>query len=244
MVGWLNADWPAPPGVVAGTTFRYGGVSTGPYESLNLAAHVGDDAAAVAENRRRFIAFCGLPEEPVWLDQVHGRHVIAVPTPGAVAADGMMTRTSEVVCAVLTADCLPVLFASVDGSVVAAAHAGWRGLVAGVLEATIAAMAEPPETLLAWLGPAIAQPAFEVGPEVREQFCDRDAAAAAHFLPNARNRWQADLYGLGRQRLRAAGLPQVYGGGHCTHADGQRFFSYRRDGQCGRMCSFVFRYTA
>jgi len=204
----------------------------------------GDDVAAVRENRRRLVVSCGLPEEPAWLDQVHGRHVITAPTPIAVAADGMTTRTSGVVCAVLTADCLPVLFASRDGSSVAAAHAGWRGLVAGVLEATVAAMGEPPETLLAWLGPAIAQPAFEVGPEVREQFCDRDAAPTAHFRQNARHRWQADLYGLARQRLRAMGVRQVYGGGLCTHADSQRFFSYRRDGQCGRMCSFVFRKPA
>lgn len=244
MATCLKADWPAPKGIIAGMTYRFGGISEGAYRSLNLAAHVGDDAGAVRENRRRFLVSCGLPEEPGWLDQEHGKHVITVPPRKPAAADGMTTRLSGVVCAVLTADCLPVLFTSVDGSVVAAAHAGWRGLAAGVLEATVNAMAEPPQHLLAWLGPAISQPAFEVGQEVRQQFCDRDPAAAVHFARNARGRWQADLYGLARQRLHAAGLRQVHGGTHCTHADEQRFFSYRRDGQCGRMCSFVFRNSA
>ena len=243
MDGWLKADWPAPPGIVAGTSLRSGGVSVGSYELLNLGAHVGDSAGSVAENRRRFLAACEAPEEPVWLSQVHGTRVIVDPPRTAIApeADAILVRGSGRVCAVLTADCLPVLFASQDGDEIAAAHAGWRGLVNGVLEATVSAMKAPPARILAWFGPAISQAAFEVGAEVRERFCGWDPAAANHFTRNARGRWQADLYGLARQRLEAAGLRQVHGGGLCTHADRQRFFSYRRDGECGRMCTFVFR---
>jgi YfiH family protein len=240
MKPWLKADWPAPAGIIAGTTLRTGGVSSGRYNSLNLGAHVGDASASVAENRRRFLEACDLPQEPVWLTQVHGTRVIIDP-PAASATGGCGAPGRRHVCAVLTADCLPVLFASLDDTEVAAAHAGWRGLLNGVLEATVSAMTARPGRILAWLGPAISQASFEVGPEVREQFCDRDAAAAVHFAKNARGRWQADLYGLARQRLQTAGLRQVYGGGFCTFADTQRFFSYRRDGKCGRMCSFVFR---
>ncbi|MCI0516614.1 MAG: peptidoglycan editing factor PgeF [Woeseiaceae bacterium] len=243
MAGWLKADWPAPAGVVAGTSLRSGGVSGGPYDSLNLGAHVGDSAGCVEENRRRFLETCKVPAEPVWLSQVHGIRVIVDPPHAAVApeADAILVRGAGKACAVLTADCLPVLFTSQDGDEVAAAHAGWRGLLNGVLEATVAAMTAPPGRILAWFGPAISQPSFEVGPELHDQFCDRDPAAALHFARNARGRWQADLYGLARQRLEAAGLRQVFGGGLCTYADRQRFFSYRRDGECGRMCSFVFR---
>jgi YfiH family protein len=243
MASWLRADWPAPVGVVAGTSLRTGGVSTGRYNSLNLGPHVGDESSNVAENRRRFLEACDLPQEPVWLSQVHGTRVIIDPSAygNPPRADAVLSRSAGAVCAVLTADCLPVLFASLDGTEVAAAHAGWRGLLDGVLEAAVSAMSAPPGRILAWLGPAISHQSFEVGPEVRERFCDRDAAAVAHFTENARGRWQADLYGLARQRLQTAGLRQVYGGGFCTYADPQRFFSYRRDGECGRMCSFVFR---
>lgn len=243
MEPWLKADWPAPAGVVAGTSLRTGGVSVGSYSSLNLGAHVGDDSASVAENRRRFLETCDLPQQPVWLSQVHGSNVIVDPPVNAVPpqADAVLGRSAGTVCAVLTADCLPVLFVSLVDDEVAAAHAGWRGLLNGVLEVAVSAMTAPPGRILAWLGPAISQASFEVGPEVQEQFCDRDAAAALHFKANARGRWQADLYGLARQRLQAAGLRQVYGGGYCTFSDPQRFFSYRRDGECGRMCSFVFR---
>jgi YfiH family protein len=243
MAPWLKADWPAPTGVVAGTSLRTGGVSTGTYNSLNLGAHVGDKSASVEENRRRFRKACDLPQEPAWLSQVHGTRVIIDPIElmDPPEADAVLGRGAGTVCAILTADCLPVLFASQDDNEVAAAHAGWRGLLNGVLEATVSAMTARPGRILAWLGPAISQASFEVGPEVRAQFCNRDAAAAVHFAKNARNRWQADLYGLARQRLQTAGLRQVYGGGLCTYADPQRFFSFRRDGECGRMCSFVYR---
>jgi YfiH family protein len=243
---WLQANWPGPDNLIAGTTFRSGGVSEGPYTSLNLAAHVDDDSGHVAQNRRRFIDAAGLPAQPLWLNQVHGSTVLRDPLvsrePGP--ADGAVCSKPGSVAAVLTADCLPVLFASMDDAEVAAAHAGWRGLATGILEATIHAMKTDTARLLAWLGPAISQPAFEVGSDVRERFCDLDPACAGHFVSNDRRRWQADLYGLARHRLVAAGVTRIYGGGHCTFSDEERFFSYRRDGDCGRMCSFVFRNAA
>jgi len=241
LVEWIAADWPAPDGVIAGCSVRQGGVSQGRYASLNLAAHVADDEAAVLENRRRFKAQCGLPAEPRWLSQVHGTKVALEPDPGSlVRADAAFTRESDVVCAVLTADCLPVLFTSNDGSELAAAHAGWRGLNAGVIEATVSEFSVSPGNLLVWLGPAISQTAFEVGDEVRAAFLANDAAAAECFVENQRGRWQADLYALARQRLVRAGIKQVFGGNFCTYAESGRFFSYRRDGECGRMASFIY----
>lgn len=241
-VRWLEADWPAPPGVVAGTTLRDGGKSRGPYASLNLGAHVGDDQNAVRANRRRFVEACGLPAEPPWLSQVHGTRVVradsAAPAP---AADAIVGNRPGAVCAVLTADCLPVVLASVNGEEIAAAHAGWRGLSAGVLEATVAALGTPAPNLLAWLGPAISQAAFEVGDEVREVFVLDDSRAAAHFRQNERGRWQADLYGLARLRLERCGVTRVFGGSRCTFGEPGAFFSYRRDGRCGRMATFVCR---
>jgi len=184
-----------------------------------------------------------LPVEPAWLKQVHGTDVVIDPLPGREhAADAILTREANTVCAVLTADCLPVLLVSSDGAELAAAHAGWRGLCGGVLEATVAAFRTPAERVLAWLGPAISQDHFEVGDEVRAAFVAQDDRAREWFIGNARGRWQADLYGLARMRLAAAGVKQVYGGNACTFGDSARFFSYRRDGRCGRMASFVFRY--
>lgn len=241
-VNWIRADWPAPAGIVAGTTCRQGGVSKGRYASLNLAAHVGDASDAVQTNRQRFIAGCRLPREPEWLAQVHGNNVVrAADARHHQHADAIVTSGTGRVCAVLTADCLPVLFASEDGQNVAAAHAGWRGLCDGVLEATLAAMATPPSGLMAWFGPAISQAAYEVGSEVRDRFLAGDPAAGACFERNSRRRWQADLYGLAALRLRKAGVTRVYGGGRCTFAEADDFYSYRRDGQCGRMATFVFR---
>lgn len=236
---WIAADWPAPPGIVAGCSVRHGGVSQGSYASLNLGAHVADDDAAVLENRRRFRLQCGLPAEPRWISQVHGTIVAVGDSP--TTADAAFTRKSNVVCAVLTADCLPVLFVSADGSELAVAHAGWRGLNAGVLEATTGEFSSLPAEMLVWLGPAISQAAFEVGSEVRDAFLKNDAAAVDCFVANQHGRWQADLYGLARQRLTRAGITQVFGGDFCTYADSGRFFSYRRDGVCGRMASFIFR---
>ena len=188
------------------------------------------------------VAECELPAEPRWLHQTHGTRVAldepANPDPGT---DAIISRRAHSVCAVLTADCLPVLFAASDGKEVAAAHAGWRGLCEGIIEATIERMQTKSSLLLAWLGPAISQQAFEVGPEVREQFVTSDATAADHFIENDRGRYQADLYGLARQRLKAAGVTEIHGGGRCTYSEPDTFFSYRRDGPCGRMASFVFR---
>jgi YfiH family protein len=237
--GWIRADWGAPTGVVAGCTTRIGGTSDGVYASMNLGAHVGDDPDAVVENRERFKAICNLPAEPRWLSQVHGPDVVHDPDAGT-EADAAYTASPDTVCVVMVADCLPVLFASADGREVAAAHAGWRGLAAGVLENTVAAFAAPAREIRAWLGPAISAPEFEVGDEVRDAFRTADAAAIACFVPNERGRWQADLYGLARQRLARAGVTAVSGGGQCTFRDAARFFSYRRDGQCGRMAAFIF----
>lgn len=242
MVEWLRADWPAPEGVVAGTSLRSGGVSAAPWNSLNLGGHVGDRANAVRENRARFKAQCGFPANPRWLRQVHGTGVAMLPMEADLpAADAAVTRRAGIVCVVLTADCLPVVLANAAGTAVGIAHAGWRGLCSGVLEATIAAFGEQPGDLLAWLGPAISPSAFEVGDEVRAAFIEAMADAEDCFEENPRGRWQADLYALARQRLAHAGVERVHGGDRCTFRESQSFFSYRRDGRCGRMATFVYR---
>lgn len=242
---WVSADWPAPANIVAGTTTRRGGASTAEYASMNIAAHVGDDPDRVADNRRGFVAMCDLPGEPLWLSQVHGTKIIAAgalsPNSGIPEADAIVSGRGNDVCAVMTADCLPILLCTIDGTEVAAAHGGWRGIAGGIIEVTVAAMSVPAKNLIAWLGPAISQPAFEVGNEVRDAFVSHNVEAVGCFLANKRGRWQADLYGLARQRLAATGVTAVFGGAHCTYADDERFFSYRRDGQCGRMASFIFR---
>lgn len=238
---WIRAEWPAPAGIIAGTTTRRGGVSDGNYRSMNLGDHVGDDAACVAENRRRFVAGCGLDAEPDWLTQVHGTAVRVAGNAAPREADAAVAREPGATVAVLTADCLPMLLCADSGDEIAAIHAGWRGLAAGVVGATLANMRTPPGRLLAWFGPAISQPAFEVGDEVRAAFVAGDAGAKACFLPNERGRWQADLYALARRQLEAAGVGGVHGGGLCTVGDSERFFSYRRDGQCGRMATFIHR---
>jgi YfiH family protein len=240
-MAWIRADWPAPAGIVAGTTTRRGGVSDGVYASMNLGDHVGDDPGRVAENRRRFVAACGLGTEPDWLTQVHGTAVRIAGDAAPLEADAAIAREPGTTVAVLTADCLPILLCAGNGGEIAAIHAGWRGLAAGVIEATIARMQTSPEHLLAWIGPAIAQPAFEVGGEVRAAFVETDPGAGSCFLENDRGRWQADLLALAGRRLRAAGVRGVHGGGLCTFADGERFFSFRRDGQCGRMATFIHR---
>jgi YfiH family protein len=241
-VQWMPADWPSPPGIVAGTTLRQGGASRGRYASLNLGMHVGDAAASVEANRGRFVSACGLPGEPKWLMQVHGTCTVRFDDyDGSAAADAIVSDRPGQVCAVLTADCLPVLLASEDGREIAAVHAGWRGLCDGILESAISSLGTPPSRLLAWFGPAISQQAFEVGEDVRERFLEQDPASARLFTRNARGRWQADLYGLAGRRLEAAGLERRYGGGRCTFGEPEAFFSYRRDGECGRMASFIVR---
>lgn len=239
---WLRPQWPAPQNVRALVTTRAGGVSTGPYASLNLGAYVGDDPAALAENRRRLRTRAQLPDEPVWLRQVHGREVVELNADSApgIEADGAVTGTIGVVCAVLTADCLPVLFCNRTGSRVGVAHAGWRGLASGVLEACVDALGERPEELRAWLGPAIGPSAFEVGDEVLEAFVARHPVAQSAFVPSPSGRWLADLYLLARLRLAACGVSSVFGGGYCTYSDTQRFYSYRRERTSGRMASLVW----
>lgn len=241
MIELIASDWPAPRHVRAVSTTRGGGVSPVPYDSLNLAQHVGDEVDCVVENRRRVCAQLGLDVEPLWLNQVHGAQVVMAPAaPHYPVADAAVSDQAGFVCAILTADCLPVVFASTDGTRVGAAHVGWRGLVAGVLEATIAALAIPPRELLVWLGPAIGPGHFEVGPEVRAAFMNLDPAAASAFRANERARWQADLYRLARQHLNRAGIDAIYGGGRCTFEEADVFFSYRRDGQCGRMATLIW----
>ena len=210
---WICADWPAPAGIIAGTTLR-----DSSYE---------------------------LPAEAQILNQVHGTTVVkarsALFESGTPDADAIVADTPGSICVVRTADCLPILFCAMDGTEIGAAHAGWRGLVAGIVEETVAAMHTPAQELIAWFGPAISQPCFEVGAEVRDAFLAVDADARAAFTQNDRGRWQADLYRLARQRLRGAGVTEVFGGGLCTYTDATRCYSYRRDGTTGRMLSFVYR---
>jgi len=210
---WIRADWPAPSRVVAGTIPR-----NSTYE---------------------------LPAQPQWLKQVHGARVVRYGSEdfsaGPPEADAITANCTGAICTVRTADCLPVLLCSTDGKEIAAVHGGWRGLAAGVIEQTLAAMATRPEDILAWLGPAISQPAFEVGGEVREAFLAISPASAAAFVANERGRWQADLYLLARQRLTSIGVASISGGGLCTFADAKRFYSYRRDRATGRLYSFIFR---
>jgi polyphenol oxidase len=240
-VGVLRPDWPAPRGVRAAFTLRAGGVSAAPYDSLNVGAHVGDAPACVAENRRRVCEQLGLPDEPAWLEQVHGTDVTELEGAAArAAADAVITRRRGRVCVVQVADCMPVLFAARDASVIGVAHAGWRGLAAGVLEATVSRLGTPAAQLVAWLGPAISAEHFEVGSEVRARFVGHDARAQQAFAANRRGRWQCDLAALVRQRLAALGLESLSGGAWCTYADRERFFSFRRDGCCGRMAALIW----
>jgi polyphenol oxidase len=237
-------DWPAPAGVRAAFTLRSGGVSRPPFDSFNIAAHVGDEPRAVEENRARLRECLELPAEPAWLTQMHAWRVADLDAEGSHGprepADGAVTRIPGRICAIQVADCMPVLFASADGSAIGAAHAGWRGLAGGVLEAVVRAMRVPSERLLAWLGPAIGQAHFEVGEEVRAAFLAADPGAATAFTANPRGRWQCDLYALARLRLTALGVTSVHGGGWCTFADPDRFFSYRRDSRCGRMAALIW----
>lgn len=240
----IRPNWPAPARVHAAASTRVGGVSAGTFATLNLGDHVGDDAAAVTENRARLRTALSLPAEPLWLRQVHGARVADAACDGIGAeADAMIATAPAQVCAVLSADCLPVLFCDLQGTCVAAAHAGWRGLAGGVLEATVAAFARygvAPQDLLAWIGPTIGASAYEVGDEVRAAFVERDRAAVAGFSANARGLWQLDLAAIARMRLAAAGVEGVYGGDLCTFSDPARFFSHRRDGQCGRQATLIW----
>lgn len=242
---WILPDWPAPRGVHAAVTTRHGpGISTGPYARFNLGLRSGDAAESVASNRDALRHALALPSDPRWLRQVHGTTVAQLGPLASAAepqADAAVAHLSGTVLAILTADCLPVLFCSDDGARIGAAHAGWRGLAAGVLEATIDAMGTPPARLLAWLGPCIGAGSYEVGEDVRAAFVEPHPAASACFASTRPNHWHCDLASLARLKLAAAGITRVHGGGFDTLAD-QRFYSYRRDGaDSGRFASLIWR---
>ena len=244
----ITPDWPAPATVSALVTTRSGGFSRGPWQGFNLGDHVGDEADAVAANRWLLQEQLGAGTRVQWLQQVHGTAVVLAPRAhGVPVADASWSGDPGVACAVLTADCLPVLLCDRAATVVAAAHAGWRGLAEGVLEATVRALPVPAASLLAWLGPAIGPAAFEVGAEVRDAFLAADGSAAVleAFTPaQRRGHYFADIYRLARLRLQAAGVAAIYGGGFCTVSDAARFYSYRRDGVTGRMASLIYLNTA
>ena len=233
-------DWPAPANVKALQTTRHGGVSAAPYDTLNLGMHVGDNPQAVARNRQLLEPL--VPSEPVWLEQVHGTVVANADAASCrVQADACIARHRGAVCVVMTADCLPILLCDEAGTVVAAVHAGWKGLAAGVIEATVNAMEVAPHRLIAWLGPAIGQEAFEVGAEVRAAFIAHQARAAEAFVAHGgQGKYHADLYLLARQRLEALGIRKASGGNYCTYRQKDKFFSYRRDGVTGRMGTFIW----
>ena len=235
---WIVPDWPAPARVKACVTTRAGGVSVAPFDSLNLGTHVGDDPVAVKKNRQRLLSQLGC--KPAWLQQVHGIDVLEAAPETLAEADASWTATPGIACTAMTADCLPALFCDRNGTRVAAAHAGWRGLAAGVLEATLDALAVAPEDTLVWLGPAIGPQAFEVGAEVREAFVSQHAQAAQAFGASLNpGRYMADIYELARIRLAARGVAAVYGGGFCTYSD-PRFYSYRRAARTGRFASLIW----
>lgn len=232
-------DWPAPANVKALQTTRAGGISSTPYDSFNLGDHVGDSPLAVERNRMLLNTL--LPSEPVWLEQAHGTIVVYADNANCrPQADACIARHRSAVCVVMTADCLPVLLCDTEGSVVGAAHAGWKGLAAGVIEAAVQEMEVAPQNLMAWLGPAIAQDSFEVGEEVRAAFVSKQPQSASAFVPGLKGKWFADIYALARLRLNALGITSIHGGSFCTYMEPERFFSYRRDGVTGRMGTFIW----
>ncbi|ROL86997.1 peptidoglycan editing factor PgeF [Pseudomonas chlororaphis] len=238
MSDWLIPDWPAPAGVKACVTTRAGGVSLAPFDSLNLGDHVDDNPEAVAENRRRLTDCFSI--KPAWLKQVHGIDVVEADPSVVATADASWSATPGIACSAMTADCLPALFCDRAGTRVAAAHAGWRGLAAGVLEATLDSLKVVPEDVLVWLGPAIGPQAFEVGPEVREAFVRHLPQTEQAFVPSRNpGKLMADIYTLARLRLAACGVTAVYGGGFCTVSD-PRFYSYRRSPRTGRFASLIW----
>ncbi|MEY0338501.1 purine nucleoside phosphorylase YfiH [Providencia stuartii] len=241
MSSLIFPDWPKPKNVSCCSTTRIGGVSLSPFDSLNLGGHVGDDPSAVSENRHLLQTLAGLPQQPLWLEQVHGTKVLCL-TGAAIdnkQADAVYTQQVGQVCAIMTADCLPVLFCSKDGREVAAAHAGWRGLCDGVLENTVAQFTCDKKDIMAWLGPAIGSEKFEVGAEVKAAFVKQSSELASGFTVHG-EKYLADIYLLARKKLQAAGVSSIYGGTFCTVSDKNRFYSYRREGKTGRMASLIW----
>ncbi|MAD74333.1 MAG: hypothetical protein CML20_05985 [Rheinheimera sp.] len=237
----IKPAWPAPANVNAFSSTRRGGFSEGPFQSLNLGDHVGDCADTVRRNRQQFQCEAAMPGQPVWLNQTHSTQCITLSSPAVTVgnADASFSRQSGLICTVMTADCLPILICNQQGSEVAAVHAGWRGLCNGIIENSVQLFSQP-EACMAWLGPAISQHAFEVGAEVRAAFVRQDPDAAAAFIPGASGKWFADLYSLARQRLVRCGINDIYGAEHCTYQQTSTFFSYRRDGQTGRMATAIW----
>ena len=232
-------DWPAPANVKSLQTTRKGGASTAPYDSFNLGSHVGDNPLIVARNRMQLAHL--MPSEPIWLNQVHGVSVVDAGQADCLPqADACVSTHHGAVCVVMTADCLPILLCDEQGSVVGAAHAGWRGLCDGVIEQTVQAMKVPHSTIMAWLGPAIGPAAFEVGAEVRDAFVAKQTQSVAAFVPGNNGKWLADIYHLARLRLNAMGINRIYGGDQCTYSNAERYYSYRRDGVTGRMGTFIW----
>ncbi|WP_445426789.1 peptidoglycan editing factor PgeF [Alishewanella sp. HL-SH06] len=242
----LKPTWPAPSNVQAVSSTRFGGYSQGVFQGLNLGLHVGDDAATVARNRSLFQQQAAMPVEPCWLDQVHSNKVwhltesTAVLNAALPQADAAFSQQAGQVCVVMTADCLPLLVCNNAGSEVAAIHAGWRGLASGVIEHTLQQFQAKPSELLVWLGPAIGPKHFEVGAEVRQAFVQQNVLAASAFKPLGKEKYLADLYLLARLRLQAYGVSAIFGGNYCTYHDTAQFYSYRRDGQTGRMASAIW----
>lgn len=235
---FIIPNWPAPANVRALQTTRLGGVSNSPYDSLNFGLHVNDNPIHVAKNRQLLSEF--IPSEPVWLNQVHGIQVIDAANTGCLPdADASFTTQKNVVCVTMTADCLPVLLCDRAGTVVAAVHAGWRSLCDGVIEATVNKMSANPKDIMAWLGPAIGPSAFEVGAEVRAQFIAKDAQAESAFIGHG-DKFLGNLYQIARQRLNKLGLTQIDGGDMCTFSEPEHFFSFRRDGDTGRMATLIW----
>lgn len=236
---WIEAAWPAVPGVRAGITTRRGGVSRGPYASFNLATHVGDDGDAVRENRERLAALLDLPAPPCWLAQRHGREVAVLPGAAGAEADAAYTRTPGAVCAVLVADCIPLLLAAADGTEVAAVHAGWRGLAAGVIEAALAHFRAPPPDIRAWIGPHISADCYPVGEDMRAACLGADPGAESAFRPAGPGRWLADLTLMATLRLERHGVTDIHASG-CTFSEPHLYYSHRRDGACGRMAALIW----
>ena len=238
---WIVPDWPAPANVKAIATTREEGSSVGPYQGLNLGMHVGDTPEVVLQNRQWLQQQLALAEAPVWLNQTHSIDVVSLEQPHSEAldADGSYTAQAQLPCVVMTADCLPVILCDRQGTQVAAVHAGWRGLVDGIIEQAVAQFSVPGSEIMAWLGPAIGPQAFEVGGEVRDQFLAHDGAAAEAFQPHG-EKWLADLYQLARQRLAKVAVTDVFGGDFCTFSDAERFYSYRRDGVTGRQATLIW----
>ncbi len=240
-MGWIEADWPARDFIRAGTTTRQGGSSQGSYASLNLARHVGDDPAIVEQNRASLHSLCGAPEQLQWLQQVHSTEVVELPHPlQTPQADAAFSLKPGIACTVMTADCLPLLITDIDGTLVAAVHAGWRGLYDGIIEKTVQRLPVENSQLMVWLGPAIGAEVYEVGKEVYDAFTDKDKHSIQAFQQQDSEHWLFDIYQAARLRLKALGVEHIYGGVHCTYSQKDLFYSYRRDGDTGRMASMIW----